>query len=168
MPIIRHTTSRLSILIPVVALVGLAVTGCAGGSTSSQPADHITSFAPAPPPSSTEPPPAPSTEPPPAPSTEPPPAPDEPPTVSGQVVYQDTGEPYAGAIVEFKNLYGENVHTTTDSTGHYSMQVPADTYTALALDENDYNEGFEVAGRPDNAVTVPPSTTVNFVAYPIT
>ena len=160
MPSIRHTTSRLAILFPVLALASLAITGCGGGSTSSQPVDHITSFSPAPA--------APSTEPPPAPSTEPPPAPDEPPTVSGQVVHQDTGEPYAGAIVEFKNLYGENVHTTTDSTGHYSMQVPADTYTALALDENDYNEGFEVAGRSDNAVTVPPSTTVNFVAYPIT
>jgi hypothetical protein len=38
----------------------------------------------------------------------------------------------------------------------------------LALDLNDNNEGFDVVGRPDNAVTVPPSTTINFVAYPIT
>ena len=84
------------------------------------------------------------------------------------MVYRDTGEPYAGAIVEFKNLYGENVHTTTDADGHYSMQLPADTYTALALDENDYTEGFDVTGRADNAVTLPPSTTINFEAYPIT
>jgi hypothetical protein len=88
--------------------------------------------------------------------------------VSGQVVRQDTGEPYAGAVVEFRNLYGENVHTTTDDHGYYSVELPADTYTASALDENDHNEGFDVSGRPDNAVTVPPSATVNFVAYPIT
>jgi hypothetical protein len=70
--------------------------------------------------------------------------------------------------VEFKNLYGGNVHTTTDADGNYSLTLPPDTYTALALDLNDDNEGFEVVGRPDNAVSVPPSTTINFVAYPIT
>ena len=89
-------------------------------------------------------------------------------TVSGQIVYRDTGQPYEGAYVEFKNLYGGNVHTTTDADGYYSLTLPPDTYTALAGDSNDLNEGFDVVGRPDNAVTVPPSTTINFVAYPIT
>jgi hypothetical protein len=166
MPIKSHTNSRLAILFPVLALAGLAITGCGGGSTSSSPLVDITSVSPVSPDSGSATPEPPVS--PPVTSEEPLPPPDEPPTVSGQVVYRDTGEPYAGAIVEFKNLYGENVHTTTDADGHYSMQLPADTYTALALDLNDNNAGFEVTGRPDNAVTVPPSATVNFEAYPIT
>jgi hypothetical protein len=88
-------------------------------------------------------------------------------TVSGQVIHGDTGAPYANAIVEFKNLYGGNVHTTTDSDGRYSVELPPDTYTALALDSNDFNEGFNVIGRTDNAVTVPPSTTISFEGSPI-
>lgn len=88
--------------------------------------------------------------------------------MTGRVVYRDTGQPYPGAVVEFKDLFGGNVHTTTDADGSYSVELPPDTYTALALDLNNYNEGFDVTGRPDNAVTVPPSTTVNFAAYPIT
>jgi hypothetical protein len=88
--------------------------------------------------------------------------------VSGQVIHGDTGEPYANAIVEFENLYGGNVHTVTDSDGRYSVELPPDTYTALALDSNDYNEGFNVIGRTDNAVTVPPSTTINFEGSPLT
>jgi hypothetical protein len=171
----RRTTSRLAILFPVLAMAGLAIAGCGGGSTGSHPESGVTpiqsftSDVTSPPPDSSfvspSEPPAPSPED--VSPTEPPPA-DESTTVSGQVVREDTGEPYAGAVVEFKNLYGGNVHTTTDDNGFYSVELPADTYTALALDFNDYNEGFKVTGRPDNAVSVPPSATVDFVAYPIT
>ncbi len=88
-------------------------------------------------------------------------------TVSGQVVYRDTGKPYAGATVEFKDVYGYYAYTTTDTDGHYSLTLPADTYDAEALDQNNLFEGFDVVGRPDEYVSVPPSTTVNFVAYSI-
>ena len=89
-------------------------------------------------------------------------------TVSGQVVYRDTGQPYAGAIVELRNLSGWYVTSTTDADGHYSLTLPADTYTVEALDLNDLNETFDAVGLAGNAVTVPPSTTINFVAFPIT
>ena len=89
-------------------------------------------------------------------------------TVSGQVVYRDTGQPYAGAIVELMNLSGWYVTSTTDADGHYSLTLPADTYTVEALDLNDLNETFDAVGLAGNAVTVPPSTTINFVAFPIT
>ncbi len=168
----RRTTSRLAILFLLLAVAVLAIAGCGSGSASdypgsnitpgSQPTDTVPSQVPASPtdqgsqPTDT------------VPSQVPAPPTDQGTTVSGQVVYRDTGQPYAGAYVEFKNLYGENVHTTTDADGYYSLTLPPDTYTALAGDLSNENEGFDVVGRPDNAVTVPPSTTINFVAYPIT
>jgi hypothetical protein len=168
----RHTTSRLAVLLPLLVVAGFAIMACGSGSASGHPGSGITSAQPVITSEST----GPVTSPESAPTTDPgsvsPPEPapttDQGTTVSGQVVDRNTGQPYAGAIVEFKNLYGGNVHTTTDADGNYSIELPSDTYTALALDENDYNEGFDVTGRPDNAVTVPPSTTVDFVAYPIT
>ena len=60
------------------------------------------------------------------------------------------------------------MHTTTDDHGFYSLTLPEGVYTALALDLNDFNEGFDVVGRAGNSISVPPSTTVNFVAYNIT
>lgn len=87
-------------------------------------------------------------------------------TISGRVTVRATGAPYPGATVEFKNVYGGNVHTTTNANGVYSLPVPGDVYTALALDLNNDNAGFEVVGG-SNTVSVPPSTRVDFQAYPI-
>ncbi len=87
-------------------------------------------------------------------------------TISGRVTVRATGAPYPGAIVEFKNVYGGNVHTTTNANGVYSLPVPDDVYTALALDLHNDNAGFDVA-RGSNTVSVPPSTRVDFEAYPI-
>jgi hypothetical protein len=83
------------------------------------------------------------------------------------VFVRDSGAPYSGVSVEFKNLLGENVHGETDANGFCSLQVPPDAYTALAVDLNNLNAGFDVVGRSSNAVSVPPSTTVDFVGYPI-
>ena len=88
--------------------------------------------------------------------------------VSGYVTVRGTGEPYPGVTVEFKDVYGGNVHTTTGADGYYSVQVPEGVYTALALDLNNENAGFDVVGRPDNTVSLPPSAWIDFVAYPIT
>jgi hypothetical protein len=161
----RCTTSRLAILFLLLAMAVLAIVGCGSGSAQpvtpgSQTPDPVSS----PEPTS----PADQETPDPVSSPEPTSPADQGTTVSGQVVDRDTGQPYAGATVEFKNLYGGNVHTTTDTNGNYSLTLDPGTYTALALDLNNENEGFDVAGRPDNAVTVPPSTMINFVAYPIT
>ncbi len=144
----RRTTSRLAILFSLLAMAVFAIAGCGSGSDQpvtpdSQTTDLVSS------PESASP-------------------ADQGTTVSGQVVDRDTGQPYAGAIVEFKNLYGYEVHTTTDTDGNYSLKLDPGTYTAVALDLNNLYEAFDLAGRPDNAVTVPPSTTINFVAYPIT
>lgn len=75
---------------------------------------------------------------------------------------QATGEPYAGITVEFQDRYGENAHTITDDNGDYSLKLPDGEYTATALDENTNNAAFQVVGQSDNAVTVPPSVTINF------
>src|SRR6478672_3301362 len=64
-------------------------------------------------------------------------------TISGRVTVRETGAPYPDAIVEFKNTTGGNVHATTDVNGEYSLQVPDDVYTALALDLNNTNAGFD-------------------------
>ena len=87
-------------------------------------------------------------------------------TISGRVTVRATGAPYPGATVEFKNVYGGNVHTTTNANGVYSLPVPGDVYTALALDLHNDNAGFDVVGG-SNTVSVPPSTRVDFEAYPI-
>jgi protocatechuate 3,4-dioxygenase beta subunit len=144
---------RFAVVLSALGVIGLAVAGCDSGSTSQSAAGGTGSA-----PSATA-----------ASGNSQSAAQDGQGTmVSGQVIHGDTGEPYANAIVEFKNLYGGNVHTVTDADGRYSVELPPDTYTALALDSNDYNEGFNVVGRTDNAVTVPPSTTINFEGSPIT
>lgn len=87
--------------------------------------------------------------------------------ISGHVFVRDTGAPYPGVSVEFRNLLGGNVHGETDANGYYALPVPPDVYTALAVDLANTNAGFDVVGRSSNAVSVPPSTTVDFAAYPI-
>jgi hypothetical protein len=87
-------------------------------------------------------------------------------TIWGQVTVRGTGEPYPGVTVEFKHVYGGNVHTETDANGRYALPVPPGVYTALALDLENTNAGFDVVGR-SSAVSVPPSTRVDFEAYPI-
>lgn len=129
----HRTTSRLALLVLLLALAVLPLAGCDSGS-SPGPASPDDQF----------------------------------PTISGQVVYRDTGKPYAGAWVEFRNLYGWQVNTTTDTDGHYSLKLDPGTYTADAGDDNNLYEAFDVVGLPGNAVSVPPSTTVNFVAWSIT
>src|SRR5438270_12425098 len=86
-------------------------------------------------------------------SPEPAPQPDQVTTVSGQVVSRDTGQPYAGATVELRNLSGWFVISTTDADGHYSLTLPADTYTVDALDLNDLNETFDAVGLAGHGVT---------------
>jgi hypothetical protein len=86
--------------------------------------------------------------------------------IVGRVTVRANGAPYPGATVEFKNLYGGNVHTTTNASGEYSLQAPDDVYTALALDLNNTNAGFAVIGG-SNTVSLPPSARVDFEAYPI-
>jgi hypothetical protein len=88
-------------------------------------------------------------------------------TVTGHVKVRGTGAPYPGAIVEFRNVYNAELHTTTDSSGAFSIALPAGVYNAFALDLNDMNAGFDVDDRIDSVVKVPPSTEINFVAYPI-
>jgi hypothetical protein len=88
-------------------------------------------------------------------------------TISGTVTVWKTGAPYPGVSVEFKNLSGENVHVETDANGTYSLPVPTGVYTALAVDLNNENAGFDVVGRSSNAVSVPPSTRVDFEGYQI-
>jgi hypothetical protein len=86
-------------------------------------------------------------------------------TVSGRVVNRATGRLVAGVIVEFKNLSGGNVHTTTNSRGEYSVTLPPDAYTALALDQDPESDvNYQVVGG-DNSISVPPSTRVDFVSW---
>jgi Carboxypeptidase regulatory-like domain len=94
------------------------------------------------------------------------PAPNGAVRVHGRVVYAGSGEPYAGAWVEFKDLAGENVHTTTNSNGYYSLPVPQGVYTALAGDQPDANLDFSVSNLASNAVSIPPDDVVNFVVTP--
>lgn len=84
-------------------------------------------------------------------------------TVSGYVRLQD-GQPVAGESVEFESPLGFNFHTTTDTDGYYSLTLIAGAYNAEAPD---INAETDVVGRPNNTVSVPPSTTVNFVAVPV-
>jgi hypothetical protein len=87
-------------------------------------------------------------------------------TIWGQVTIRETGEPYEGATVEFRNLWGYNVHMDTDVNGEYSLPAPADVYTAFALDLDNMSVDFDVVGRSSNVVEVPPSGRVDFEAYP--
>jgi hypothetical protein len=83
-------------------------------------------------------------------------------TVSGYVRLQN-GQPIAGEPVEFESPLGYNYHTTTDGNGYYSMTITEGVYYAEAPDVQ-YNT--DVVDRPNNTVSVPPSTTINFVAVP--
>ena len=91
----------------------------------------------------------------------------DPGAVAGRVTVEDSGEPYAGATVEFRNVYGKELHTVTDSDGYYSIPPPDGTYNTFALDLKDMNAGFKVVGS-DSVVSVPTSEDVDFVAYPAT
>jgi hypothetical protein len=86
-------------------------------------------------------------------------------TASGRVVDGKTGRPYPGVIVEFENLNNGNVHTQTNRDGEYSIELPVDVYTALALTD-DNNIGFTVVSG-DNSISVPPSARVDFESYEI-
>ena len=88
------------------------------------------------------------------------------PGVSGRVTVEGSGDPYAGATVEFRNVYGKELHTVTDNDGYYSIPLPDGTYNAFALDLNDMNAGFKVVGN-DSVIEVPSSESVDFVAYPV-
>jgi hypothetical protein len=90
-------------------------------------------------------------------------------TVSGKVTYAQTGDPYPGASVEFQNVAGGwNIHTTTNGSGHYSLNLPAGVYLALAVDLNDTGALFTVSNLSSNNVDVPPTTKVNFTESPST
>ena len=95
-------------------------------------------------------------------------------TVSGQIVRGDTGEPYPNAYVRFAWLvdaiYEKEIHTVTDDSGRYAIQLSAGQYQVTAGDSCDLNAGFAIVGRaPDEVmITVPGTNEVNFVEYPIT
>jgi hypothetical protein len=95
-------------------------------------------------------------------------------SVYGQIVRRDTGEPYPNAYVRFGWLvnatYEQETHTVTDDSGRYEIQLPAGQYQVTAGDSCDLNAGFAVVGRaPDDVtITVPGTSEVDFVEYPIT
>ena len=95
-------------------------------------------------------------------------------TVSGQIVHQDTGAPYPNAYVRFEWLvnasYEGETHTVTDGSGRYTIQLPAGQYQLTAGDSCDLNAGFAIVGKaPDDVmITVPGTSKVDFVEYPIT
>jgi hypothetical protein len=94
--------------------------------------------------------------------------------VSGQIVRGDTGEPYPKAYVRFAWLVNaiseKEIHTVTDGSGRYAVELPAGQYQVTAGDSCDLNAGFAILGRaPDDVmITVPGTSRVNFVEYPIT
>lgn len=95
-------------------------------------------------------------------------------TVSGQITNRDTGEPYPNAYVRFGWLvnanYESEIHTVTDGSGRYAIELPAGQYQVTAGDSCDLNAGFAIVGRaPDDVmITVPGTSEVDFVEYPIT
>jgi hypothetical protein len=95
-------------------------------------------------------------------------------TVSGQIVRGDTGEPYPNAYVRFGWLvnaaYEGETHTVTDGSGRYAIQLLAGQYQVTAGDSCDLNAGFAIVGKaPDDVmITVPGTSELNFVEYPIT
>jgi Carboxypeptidase regulatory-like domain len=95
-------------------------------------------------------------------------------TVSGQIVRHDTREPYPNAYVRFAWLVNANsekeTHTVTDDSGRYAVQLPSGQYRVTAGDSCDLNAGFAIVGKaPDDVmITVPGTSEVDFVEYPIT
>ena len=95
-------------------------------------------------------------------------------TVSGRIVRRDTRQPYPKAWVRFGWLvdatHEMEVHTVTDGTGRYAIQLLAGQYRVSAGDDCDLNAGFAIAGRaPDDVmIAVPGISVVNFFEYPIT
>jgi len=144
--------------IPILAILVLVLAAC--GSTSISPAPGPSSSGPGPGPSSSSPAPVPSS--------------DAYSTVSGQIVRQDTGEPYPNAWVRFGWLvsagYEEETHTVADANGRYVIQLPPGQYQVTAGDSCDLNAGFAISGKApdDTMITVPGTTRVDFVEYPIT
>jgi len=95
--------------------------------------------------------------------------------VSGQIVDRATGEPYPNAWVRFAWLVDANLemmetHTVTDGSGRYEIRLAAGQYQVTAGDDCDLNAGFAIVGRAldDVMITVPGTSMVNFVEYPIT
>ena len=95
-------------------------------------------------------------------------------TVSGQIVNRETGEPYPNAYVRFGWLvnatYESETHTVTDGGGRYAIELPPGQYEVTAGDSCDLNAGFSIVGRtPDDVmITVPGTSEVDFVEFPIT
>lgn len=84
---------------------------------------------------------------------------------------RDTGQPYPNAWVRFGSLVSEMENcTATDTDGTYAIQLPPGEYQVTADDTCDINAGFDIDGRhPDDIViTVPGTTEVDFVEYPMT
>jgi hypothetical protein len=94
--------------------------------------------------------------------------------VSGRVVHRDTGAPYANAYVRFEWLVnatsGRETHTLTNAVGRYGIQLAPGQYQVTAGDSCDLNAGFSMVGRAadDVMITVPGTSEVDFVEYPIT
>ena len=95
-------------------------------------------------------------------------------TVSGQIVDRATGDPYPNAWVKFAWLVDANhemeTHTVTDGSGRFEIQLGAGQYQVTAGDDCDLNAVFAIVGRaPDDVmITVPGTSVVDFVEYPIT
>lgn len=104
----------------------------------------------------------------PDPPTPDPPAPqDSSTTVSGHV-YDPSGNPVAGATVEFREAACPDCMpqpwTTTDANGYYSIDLDAGVYNA-ECPSGSYCEAKGSGGGP-YPVTVPPAQTVDFVETP--
>jgi hypothetical protein len=100
----------------------------------------------------------------------PPPVPPQPDAsatvVTGQVIVYDTGQPFEGATVLFRNALGNELHTSTGADGSYSITLPPDTYNPWALVDEMVPFRFVLADPADAPVTVPPSQQVDFLVVP--
>ena len=73
------------------------------------------------------------------------------------------GSPASHLSVEFIDAQNEdfNIHTATDSNGHYSARLPPGVYHALTEPITG-----TVTNQADNEVYVPPSRTIDFRLMP--
>ena len=55
----------------------------------------------------------------------------------------------------------------TGANWDYSLRALSAVYNAVVLDLENMTVDFEVVGRPNNVVEVPPSTRVDFEAYEV-